>query len=693
MYQSNDELLKTGFFKLLKIKDSDIRISTLKQGDQAVDRGIHMGGAFSATVPIVSLFYGGFMNLDIDDPTRIGQDIFVLSKGHAVATMASVYADLGYFDPSLLVNSRSVDSILNGHPGPVLPGVHVATGPLGQGVAVAHGFAMAGKSAPEFNVFCVTGDGELQEGVVWEAIMHAPQKRLDNLCMLVDKNEGQLDNPDQLIVSMDNLPKQIESFGWRVLDIDGTSHSAVVDALDAFTKLPRDGRPTAIVCNTKKGFGSFSKGLNLHKITLTKDLYEQEMVLQYAQRKARVGESLGFQERLIAAGKDSIAAALRARAKAMNLLIGSSSKEIVAASVSPRSGRVPERDKTVAYDADALPAYAADAQIAASDVVKQCMSVFARDSKVVSVDADLASTSGLESGVGVVDQQRAINVGVAESNMMCVGEAYAALGYNAWVSTFCPFFDWKVLRRIAVGAQERVEAMEASDGWLSKGHGLDLTFLATAPNFETNTNGATHMGNDDIIVFSGIAGLNIIDVSCPNQLVSIMRWIMDGNRGLNYLRIMRSASGVLYPTGVEFAYGKAYRPYGPAKSTVNFVSSGRGVHESIAAARILEEKGVTVSVYDMPSFDQEAMIDILGQDALTVVAEQNNGFIWHEIGQMMLRTGGAVSLENCLAINVNRPDGSYHYLHSATYGQLLSQFGLEPGQMVETALRRLPQTK
>ncbi len=197
------------------------------------------------------------------------------------------------------------------------------------------------------------------------------------------------------------------------------------------------------------------------------------------------------------------------------------------------------------------------------------------------------------------------------------------------------------------------------------------------------------MGNDDIVVFSGIAGLKIIDVSCPNQLVSIMRWIMDGNRGLNYLRIMRSASGVLYNAGVEFVYGKAYRLYGPAKSMVNFISSGRGVHESIAAAKILEEKGVTVSVYDMPSFDQETMIDILGQDALTVVAEQNNGFIWHEIGQMVLRTGGAVSLENCLAINVNKPDGSYHFLHSATYEQLLSQFGLEPGQMVETVLHRL----
>ena len=145
MNQTREQLLKIGLNKLLKIKDSDIRITTLKQGDQAVDRGIHMGGAFSVTVPIVSLFYGGYMNLDVEDPTRIGQDIFVLSKGHAVATMASIYADLGYFDPSILANSRSVESILNGHPGPVLPGVHIATGPLGQGVAVAHGFAMAGK--------------------------------------------------------------------------------------------------------------------------------------------------------------------------------------------------------------------------------------------------------------------------------------------------------------------------------------------------------------------------------------------------------------------------------------------------------------------------------------------------------------------------------------------------------------------
>ena len=112
-----------------------------------------------------------------------------------------------------------------------------------------------------------------------------------------------------------------------------------------------------------------------------------------------------------------------------------------------------------------------------------------------------------------------------------------------------------VLRRSAVGQQERLEDIASSDGWLSEGHGLDLTFLATAPNFETKTNGATHMGNDDTIVFGGIAGLKIIDVSCPNQLIGVMKWIMEGNRGLCYVRIMRSASAVLYPEVPAFEFG------------------------------------------------------------------------------------------------------------------------------------------
>ena len=170
-----DYTLRQGMLRLLAIKDSDIRLLTLEQCRDAVDQGLHAGGAFSAITPLVALFYGGFIDLDIEDPTRRGQDIFTLSKGHAVAALASIYAELGYFDRKILQGSRSYTSILNGHPGPVLPGIHIATGPMGQGFGVAQGFAIVGRSSPRFDSYCMVGDGELQEGPIWEAVMYAAQ--------------------------------------------------------------------------------------------------------------------------------------------------------------------------------------------------------------------------------------------------------------------------------------------------------------------------------------------------------------------------------------------------------------------------------------------------------------------------------------------------------------------------------------
>ena len=220
--------------------------------------------------------------------------------------------------------------------------------------------------------------------------------------------------------------------------------------------------------------------------------------------------------------------------------------------------RVPSRDKRIRYEVNLLPKLDSSKEYSAADVVTGAMRVFARDPRVVSIDSDLATTSGLQAGVAAVAQKRALNAGVAEANMMLMGESFAALGYNAWVSTFCPFFDWKVLRRIAVGHQERLESMQSPDGWLSEGHGLDSTFLATAANFETRTNGATHMGNDDNTTFDAVAHLQIIDVSCPQQLLGIMNWIMDGNRGLVYVRVMRTPSAVLYGSDFTFQFGKGY---------------------------------------------------------------------------------------------------------------------------------------
>src|SRR5215510_13981472 len=239
-----DYLLRQGILKMLAVKDSDIRILTLEQCRDAVDKGLHAGGAFSATIPLVALYYGGFIDFDLADPTRRGQDIFTLSKGHAVAAMASIYAELGYFDRSVLRNSRSYASILNGHPGPVLPGVHIATGPMGQGFGVAQGFAIAGRVSPRFDSYALAGDGELQEGPIWEAVMFAGAKKLDNLCLMVDRNYGQLDLHTRMIFPMPELEQVFESFGWNAHRVDATQYDGVYAALEQFKYGSRNGKPT-----------------------------------------------------------------------------------------------------------------------------------------------------------------------------------------------------------------------------------------------------------------------------------------------------------------------------------------------------------------------------------------------------------------------------------------------------------------
>src|SRR6185312_2752291 len=248
LYLHREYLLRQGILKLLAIKDSDIRILTVGQSRDAIDKGLHAGGAFSATIPLVALFYGGFLKLSIEDPTKRGQDIFTLSKGHAVATLASIYVELGYFDENVLRRSRSYESILNGHPGPILPGIHIATGPMGQGFGVAQGFAIAGRVSPRFDSFCMCGDGELQEGPIWEAVMFAGSKKLDNLCLLVDRNNGQLDIYSKTVFPMPDLAPVFRSFGWQAVDVDATQYDGVYAALDEFRYGPRNGKPTAIIC-------------------------------------------------------------------------------------------------------------------------------------------------------------------------------------------------------------------------------------------------------------------------------------------------------------------------------------------------------------------------------------------------------------------------------------------------------------
>jgi len=227
------------------------------------------------------------------------------------------------------------------------------------------------------------------------------------------------------------------------------------------------------------------------------------------------------------------------------------------------------------------------------------------------------------------------------------------------------------------------------EGWLSEGHSLDLAFLATAPNFETKTNGATHMGNDDIQVFDGIAHLKIIDVSCPQQLLEVMKWIMEGNKGMVYMRIMRAASGVIYDDNFQFEYGKGYIIRESLNDTAVIISSGRGVHEALAAVSELEQSGIMVSVVDMPSIDNELLLNLYNSGKLIVIAEQNNGYILSEFRKLLFKVNKDINTRNLLPVNTLDKDGKPQFIHSATYTQLLNQCGLEPSQIANAIKKRV----
>ncbi|MBN9615331.1 MAG: transketolase [Acidobacteriales bacterium 59-55] len=691
LFLHRDQLVRNGILKLLAIKDSDIRILTLGQSRDAVDHGLHSGGAFSATIPLVALFYGGFLRLNIEDPTERGQDMFTLSKGHAVAALASIYAELGYFDEKVLRNSRSHESILNGHPGPILPGIHIATGPMGQGIGVAQGFAIAGRTNPRFDSYCMTGDGELQEGSVWETIMYAGQNHLDNLCVLVDRNNGQLDIHNRMLFPMPALDEVFRSFGWIAHNVDATQYDGVDAALENFRFGARNGKPTAIICNTTKGYGAFSDFMNKHKVTTSEALIVQELALQNNQRSGRVAEFLHYVDRLSQADQgEAIRSLLFEAVRQMHLEIdeNNSKRQPLASVIGPvLTKRVPRRDKRIQYDADRLPKLDPKKSYSAAEIITAGMKVFAQDTSVVSIDSDLASTSGLEAGIAAVDQHRALNVGVAEANMMLIGEAFAALGSNTWVSTFCPFFNWQVMRRIAVGQQERLEAIQAADGWLSEGHGLDLTFLATAANFETRTNGATHMGNDDITTFDAVGQLKIIDVSCPQQMLSIMKWIMDGNRGLVYVRVMRTGSAVLYDKDYTFTFGKGHILRQSDSDVAIVVSSGRGVHEALASADLCGKDGLAISVVDMPSVDEDLLLQLYASGKPLIFAEQNNGYLWQNFLKVLYRNRTSESLsglDRVVTINTLNVEGKPQFIHSATYDELVAAFGLTASAIADT---------
>ena len=222
----------------------------------------HPGGSLSCVYIMCALYFGGAMEHDPQNPRWEGRDRFILAKGHAAPALYAALAHAGYFPREELMTLRKLGSRLQGHPDSnQLPGVEVSTGSLGQGLSIAAGAAagLALDGKPQ-TVFALLGDGECQEGQVWEAAMFAAHRGLDNLVAIVDRNHLQIDGDTADVCDPGDVGAKFAAFGWSVREVDGHDIPALVEALRA-AKAERAGRPCVLVAHTVKGKGvSFMEG-------------------------------------------------------------------------------------------------------------------------------------------------------------------------------------------------------------------------------------------------------------------------------------------------------------------------------------------------------------------------------------------------------------------------------------------------
>ena len=237
----------------------------------------HPGGSLSCA-DILTYLYFSKMNIDPKNPKMENRDRFVLSKGHAAPALYSVLANRGYFDTELLKTLRHIGSILQGHPDMKhIPGVDMSSGSLGQGISAAVGMALSAKHfGNDYKVYAILGDGEIEEGQVWEAAMFAANKGLSNLTAFVDYNNLQIDGTIEEVNSAAPIDKKFEAFNWHTIVIDGHDFNQIEAALNEAETVDK---PVAIIAKTVKGKGIsyMENAVNWHGAAPNDELYEQAM--------------------------------------------------------------------------------------------------------------------------------------------------------------------------------------------------------------------------------------------------------------------------------------------------------------------------------------------------------------------------------------------------------------------------------
>ncbi|HLA24625.1 MAG TPA: transketolase [bacterium] len=545
---------------------AQLRVDSIRATTQAGSG--HPTSSLSAA-DLMAVLLAGHLRYDFQNPTHPNNDHLVFSKGHASPLLYAMFKAAGAVSDEELLKLRTLGSPLEGHPAPVLPWVEVATGSLGQGLAIGLGMALAGKYLDKlpYRVWVLSGDSETAEGSVWEAVEHAAFYKLGNLTCILDVNRLGQRGPTMLQWDTAAYAARARSFGWDTIEIDGHDVDAIHQAYrraEAATEVP-----TMIIARTRKGKGA--------AVVENKDDWHGKALPKDDAAKA-VADLGGVRHVTVAVGKPD-----------------------------------DRRPSPVPVGNLSLPSYKMGEGVATRRAYGDALKALgAARPDVVALDGEVNNSTYAEDFAKAYPQ-RYFEMYIAEQQMVAAAVGLQARGYVPFASTFAAFLTraYDFIRMAAVSR-------------------ANLRLCGSHAGVSIGQDGPSQMGLEDLAMMRAVAGSTVLYPCDANQTAQLVAAMVD-REGIVYLRTTREKTPVIYPSEQRFAIGSSAVVRASDRDQATIVAAGITVHEAINAQQVLAGEGIAVRVvdaYSVKPVDHRTLRQAASETGALVVVEDH----WAEGG-------------------------------------------------------------
>ncbi|MEV0038623.1 transketolase [Streptomyces sp. NPDC050804] len=574
-----------------------LRVDSVRVADRAGSG--HPTSSMSAA-DLMAVLMAKHLRYDFDRPGRQGNDRLLFSKGHASPLLYSMYLAAGAIDEKEFLTYRTLDSRLEGHPTPRLPWVDVATGSLGQGLPVGVGMALAGQrlGRTPYRVWVLSGDSEMAEGSVWEAIEHAGVEHLDSLTLVIDVNRLGQRGPTRHQRDLEAYGRRLRAFDWHTIEIDGHD----VDAIDAaFNEARSTGRrPTAIIAGTRKGKG----------------------VASVEDREGMHGKPLPDAE------------------SAIEELGGRRSIRISVAK--PAEPETPARTARHPVTLE-LPRYDLGDSVATRDAYGRALAALGTaQGDVVALDGEVSDSTRVEF-FAKEHPDRFFECYIAEQQLIAAAVGMQALGHVPFASTFAAFL---------TRAHDFLRMASVSRA--------SINVVGSHAGVAIGQDGPSQMGLEDLAMFRAVHGSTVLHPCDANQTARLVAE-MHALSGVRYLRTLRGATPVVYGPDEEFPVGGSKVLRRSDADRVTLIGAGVTVHECLRAADLLATEGIPVRVIDLYSIKpaDEHTLQAAAADTnclITVEDHHPQGGVGDAVAEVF--SDGRPAPKRLVRLAVNRIPGS-----------------------------------